>query len=113
MSPQAKAEQAKTIFLKAAEYIREYGWQEKGMGVYGAPRCSMGALASAFPHARWDPELAQLMYAQLQKELNGITLTDFNHMHQNGEEVARLFERTAKSFDSLSARNKLPALAVS
>src|SRR5205809_218053 len=32
------------IFRKAAEYIREYGWQQEGIGVLGGPRCVLGAL---------------------------------------------------------------------
>jgi hypothetical protein len=36
---------AARIFLKAADYIRKYGWQKEGMGEYWAPRCSMGAFA--------------------------------------------------------------------
>lgn len=92
------ANQAKAVFLRAANYIRKNGWQVKGMGKNGGPRCSMGALASA-KRGKWDKNLAKLMYEQLYKELNGITLTEFNYLHKSGEEVARLFEATAKSLD--------------
>jgi hypothetical protein len=88
---------AADIFSKAAEYIREYGWQEKGMNKHGQPRCSMGALASANPEKKWNKKMASLMYQTLQKELNGISLTQFNHKFKSGEKVAQLFERTASS----------------
>lgn len=98
--------QGATIFRKAAAYIRRYGWQEKGMGLYGQPRCSMGALASA-QSGRWDPRLASLMYDTLKTELRGISLTQFNHRTQSGEAVAKLFERVA---DTLSGTAKRPHL---
>ncbi|HKB88738.1 MAG TPA: hypothetical protein VKC53_03760 [Patescibacteria group bacterium] len=87
--------QAARIFSKAAEYIRCYGWQESGMGVDGAPRCSMGALASANPEKIWNKKLGSLMYNTLYKELNGESLTEFNKRVKSGEKVARLFERVA------------------
>lgn len=65
------------------------------MNIDGRPRCSMGALASAYPKRKWDDGLAELMYRSLHKELNGMSLTQFNHRYQNGEAVARLYERTA------------------
>ena len=37
------------------------------------------------------------MYKTLDKELDGISLTEFNHMVNDGSEVARLFERMALS----------------
>lgn len=83
------------IFLKAAEYIRRYGWQEKGMGFHGGPRCSMGALASANPEPKWNEKLASLMYNTLYKKLGGETLTEFNKRVKNGEKVAQLFEQVA------------------
>jgi hypothetical protein len=86
--------QAAKIFLDAAAYIHAYGWRRSGMGVYGQPRCSMGALASAHPHQAWDSELAALMYEKLNQELDGISLTQFNYRY-GGEAVARLFERAA------------------
>lgn len=94
----AKAAQ---IFLNAAEYIRQYGWQEKGMGKYGEPRCSMGALASVYPKEK-DSALPELMYKTLYKELNGITLTEYNHKFQDGKAVAKLFEKTALSLTKSS-----------
>lgn len=90
-------QKATTIFLKAAQYIRQHGWQVSGMSEHGKPRCSMGALQSAGPNKKWDKDLAKLMYHQLQKQLGGINLTEFNHTHRNGEAVAKLFERTATS----------------
>jgi len=87
--------QAAGIFLKAAAYIRTYGWQRSGMGLYGQPRCSMGALASAHIERKWDGELSDLMYKELREELHGISLTQFNYRH-DGEQVARLFERVAR-----------------
>jgi hypothetical protein len=92
-------EQAATIFIKAAQYIREYGWQVEGMSIDGQPRCSMGALASARP-GRWDEDLAELMYSTLYDELNGISLTQFNHKYKSGEKVARLYERVATKLQS-------------
>jgi hypothetical protein len=61
----------------------------------GKPRCSMGALASAYPRHKWSERLSRLMYAELYKELDGISLTEFNHQHQSGEKVAQLYERVA------------------
>lgn len=88
---------AARIFLKAAEYIRQYGWQKEGMGVDGKPRCSMGALASAYPRTKWDKSLASLMYKALNKELKGLNLTDFNHKFNDGNKAAQLFEQVATS----------------
>jgi hypothetical protein len=87
--------QAAVIFERAADYIREYGWRVTGMSRDGAPRCSMGALASAHPNEAWDEGLSQLMYRKLYEELGGIGLTDFNYKYRDGEKVARLFERVA------------------
>jgi hypothetical protein len=101
-------EQASVIFLMAASYIREYGWQKTGMNEHGQARCSMGALASAYPKKRWDKNLAQLMYNALYKELNGITLTQFNYSFKNGEKVARLYERVAKKL--LTSENQRKSL---
>ncbi len=87
--------QAADIFLNAAAYIRTYGWQKTGMGLYGSPRCSMGALASAHQQQKWNQNLAALMYSELREELNGLSLTQFNYRCNDGEKVARLFERVA------------------
>jgi hypothetical protein len=86
---------AATIFRKAAAYIRKYGWQEEGMSEDGKPRCSMGALASAYPKETWEKDLSSLMYDSLNSELHGLTLTEFNHKANNGGVVAKLFDRTA------------------
>jgi len=94
--------QAARIFLDAAAYIHAYGWRRAGMGVYGQPRCSMGALASAHPHQTWDSELSALMYQKLNEELDGISLTQFNHRY-GGEAVARLFERAAAKLQQREA----------
>lgn len=88
--------QAVTIFRGAATYIRQYGWQVSGMSRHGLPRCSMGALASAYHEKIWDKKLAELMYDELYKELNGMSLTEFNYMHKDGEKVAMLFDRVAE-----------------
>jgi|GEM_PF-4844094 len=88
---------AASIFLKAADYIRQYGWQSSGMNEDGMPRCSMGALKSAGPKEKWDEDMAKLMYQHLYKELNGLSLTQFNYKYKSGEKVAQLFERTAHS----------------
>jgi hypothetical protein len=90
-------DQASQIFLSAAKYIRVYGWQVNGMGDHGKARCSMGALASANLEKKWDKSLAELMYAALYSELNGLSLTQFNYKYKDGEKVAQLFERTATS----------------
>jgi hypothetical protein len=95
MSKSQNAARAADIFLKAAAYIRRYGWQKEGMGEEGAPRCSMGALSSAYPKIAWEQSLAQLMYEALYKELRGLSLTQFNSKYQDGEEVAQLYERVA------------------
>ncbi len=87
--------QTAVILRKAAVYIRTYGWQEEGMGQHGQPRCSMGALDSALPRGSWSARVAILMYHSLNRELHGLSLTQFNHRMQNGEAVARLYERTA------------------
>jgi hypothetical protein len=87
--------QAANIFTNAAVYIRRYGWQKTGMGLYGQPRCSMGALASAYRKQKWDRELATLMYRELYKELDGISLTQFNYQHNDSEKVVHLFESIA------------------
>ncbi len=84
---------AADILLRAAAYIRQYGWQKTGMGLYGQPRCSMGALASA-QGGKWDQDVSSLMYSELREELDGISLTQFNYSH-DGEQVARLFEDIA------------------
>lgn len=88
--------QAAKIFHEAAEYIRKFGWQLEGMGVHGQPRCSMGAIDSAYPKVEWDRQLAGLMYSTLYEELNGLSLTQFNSKYQSGEKVARLFDRAAE-----------------
>ena len=94
--------QAADIFIRAAAYIRQYGWQLEGMGDHGRPRCSMGALASANPAIEWDKRLARLMYHALYRELNGLSLTQFNSRYRNGEKVARLFERAAGQLNNKS-----------
>lgn len=86
---------AANIYLRAATYIRTYGWQVEGMSADGLPRCSMGALASAYPKKEWDSRLSKIMYDTLYKELNGISLTEFNHKFKDGEKVAQLFEHVA------------------
>ncbi|HUB94213.1 MAG TPA: hypothetical protein VMB52_06955 [Verrucomicrobiae bacterium] len=86
---------AATIFRKAAAYIRKYGWQVEGMSEDGKPRSSMGALASAYPKKTWEKDLSSLMYDSLNSELQGISLTEFDHKVPNGTAVAKLFERTA------------------
>jgi hypothetical protein len=86
--------------LNTAEYIRKYGWQVSGMSANGKPWCSMGALKSAYSKPRWDKELAVLMYNTLYEELNGLSLTQFNYKHKNGEKVAKLYEQTATNLVS-------------
>jgi hypothetical protein len=88
---------AASVFLGASAYIRKYGWQREGMSRHGKPRCSMGALESSYPRRKWNKKLAETMYKALYKQLGGITLTEFNHKFNNGEKVANLFERTARS----------------
>jgi hypothetical protein len=83
-----------SIFISAAAYIRRYGWQQKGMGIYGQSRCSMGALASAQP-GKWDEPVSELAFSALSQELHGISLTQFNHQVCDGESVAQLYERVA------------------
>jgi translation elongation factor EF-Ts len=97
MNEEELGNKASQIFLKAAEYIRKYGWQVSGMSKNGKARCSMGALASANPEKKWDKSLAELMYGRLYKELSGLSLTQFNYKYQDGEKVAQLFEQTAVS----------------
>ncbi|HEX5744564.1 MAG TPA: hypothetical protein VFX84_03910 [Candidatus Saccharimonadales bacterium] len=101
--------QGATIFLRAASYIRRYGWQEKGMGIYGQPRCSMGALASAQP-GRWDSRLASLTYDTLKQELHGLSLTQFNHRTQSGEAVAKLYEQVAETLARTGPRPHLQSV---
>ena len=91
-----EAKQAANIFREAAAYIRKFGWQKEGMGEYGKPRCSMGALDSALPRGEWDETLSSVMYESLYEELDGLSLTQFNSKFQSGEKVARLYERVAK-----------------
>lgn len=93
---------ATQIFRDAAKYIRTYGWQRKGMSEHGKPRCSMGALQSAYPMERWDQDMAVLMFATLYDELGGITLTQFNEKVKDGEEVAALYDHVA---DVLASAN--------
>lgn len=88
---------AAEIFIKAARYIRDYGWQIKGMGSHGKPRCSMGALASAYQKRIWDKKLSAVMYEELYKKLDGITLTQFNYKYKSGNKVAELYEQVAMS----------------
>jgi hypothetical protein len=88
--------QAAELFLKAAAYIRQYGWQEEGMGEYGQPRCSMGALDSACPRGEWQPEVAEVMFEELNHELHGMSLTQYNHKFHDGEKVAQLYEQAAQ-----------------
>lgn len=92
--------QAAEIFLNAAAYIRTYGWQKTGMGVYGQPRCSMGALASAYHEHTWNKNISILMYDELREALNGTSLTQFNYRHNDGERVARLFESVADNLQN-------------
>jgi len=89
--------EATQIFLRAAEYIKTYGWQKSGMSIHGKPRCSMGALESANPAPIWNKDLASLMYETLYKELNGVSLTEFNKRAKDGLAVAQLFEQVART----------------
>jgi hypothetical protein len=93
------------IFLKAAAYIREYGWQRSGMSTDGQPRCSMGALESAYPKENWDEKLSRMMYRTLYDELNGLSLTQFNYKYNDGEKVAKLYERTAAKLQEAALVN--------
>jgi hypothetical protein len=95
--------QATRIFIEAAKYIRKYGWQKEGMNVHGQPRCSMGALASAYNTKRWDNNLSNLMYRALYDELNGTTLTGYNFKYNSGEKVAQLYERVASNLSNMSS----------
>ena len=88
--------EAARLFKLAAKYIRLFGWQEKGMGIYGQPRCSMGTLNSA-QVGKWNTDVSKIMFSQLNNELNGMSLTQYNHKVQNGESVARLFEKTGST----------------
>jgi hypothetical protein len=97
MSERELRKQAAQIFLNAAVYIRKYGWQVSGMSKHGSPRCSVGALESAYSKPKWDKELASLMYDTLYRELKGVSLTQFNYKYKNGEKVAQLYEQTATS----------------
>ena len=87
--------QAAKIFFSAADYIRQYGWRTSGMSTHGKPRCSMGALASAYPKSTWDIGLATTMHEALKGQLEGMTLTQFNYKFNDGNTVAQLYERTA------------------
>lgn len=69
------------------------------MGIYGQPRCSMGALASVYPDSS-EEKLPQLMYDKLYEELDGLSLTQYNHKFQSGEMVARLYERVARKLQT-------------
>jgi hypothetical protein len=89
-------DQAAMVFLKAASYIRKYGWRKEGMSKHGQPRCSMGALASAHSRQQWNKNLSVLMYKALYEELSGLSLTQFNCKYQSGEKVAELYERVAE-----------------
>lgn len=71
------------------------------MGEHGRPRCSMGALDSAFPELEWDKNLANLMYETLYEELDGRSLTQYNHEVETGEEVARLYDRVARRLENV------------
>ena len=97
MNKSATATQAAAIFSSAAAYIRKYGWQEEGMSVHGKPRCSMGALESAYPERKWDKDLASIMYEALYRKLNGVSLTQYNRRVRSGEKVAMLYENVATS----------------
>ena len=92
--------QGAQIFRDAAAYIRKHGWQRKGMGEHGEPRCSMGALQSAHPMERWDQEMAVLMFATLYDELGGLTLTQFNEKVKDGNEVADLYDQVAACLEN-------------
>ncbi|HEX5797697.1 MAG TPA: hypothetical protein VFX86_04900 [Candidatus Saccharimonadales bacterium] len=98
-------EEAAFIFSEAASYIRQYGWRVSGMNKHGMPRCSMGALASAHRDKIWDEELAKIMYEELYEELGGLSLTEFNYLHRDGEQVARLFDKVAKKLSQQSVQH--------
>lgn len=95
MTREGLKQEAAGILQRAAAYIRRYGWQEEGMGDYGAPRCSMGAIDSACPRGRWNDQVAELLYESLYCELDGLSLTQYNHKFQDGEKIAQLYERVA------------------
>lgn len=103
MSDKELNSQAAIIFENAASYIRTYGWQVKGMGEHGKPRCSMGALASSYRTKRWNSKISELMYRKLYEELDGLTLTKFNFKHRNGEKVAQLFEQVSSKLSMRSS----------
>jgi hypothetical protein len=95
MSDNDLRKRAGVIFRRAATYIRCYGWQVSGMSEDGLPRCSMGALASAYKAGVWNKKLAELMYQSLYQERDGLTLTEFNYTYRDGEMVAKLFDHVA------------------
>ena len=88
---------AASIYLKAADYVRTYGWQVKGMGKHGEPRCSMGALESAYPKAVWEKELSNVMYENLYETLGDISFSEFNLTVKSNNDVIKLFEKMAKA----------------
>lgn len=100
MSEENLFKQASEIFRDAAAYIRTYGWQVTGTSKDKSPRCSMGALASAHKAQEWDSNLAELMYAELYKSLQGLSLTEFNYQYKNGEKVAQLFDKVAAKLEN-------------
>lgn len=94
--------EAASIFVKAAQYIQTYGWQETGMSEHGKPRCSMGALTSAQPTPTLDDQLSTIMYEALYSELGGISLTEFNHQANSGLDVIELFTKTANRLNNMT-----------
>lgn len=46
MTDDEKAELA-GVYERAAEYLEEYGWQQRRSGKHGGPRCFIGATLSA------------------------------------------------------------------
>lgn len=71
------------------------------MGEPGRPRCSMGALDSAHPQIEWDKNLADIMYTTLYEELDGKSLTQYNHEAGRGEAVAQLYDRVARRLENV------------
>jgi hypothetical protein len=97
MKDNERRARAAIIFLDAASYIRQYGWQKEGMGDDSKPKYSEGALASSYSVQKWDYELSNLMFSELYKRLNNMTISNLNTYYNDRELVALLYEQVADS----------------
>jgi hypothetical protein len=81
-----KLEGAK-IFRLAVEHINQHGWDHNSMNI----------LLAVTPGERWPQPMAVLMFSELEHQLGGLTLSQFDRQTQDPRDITDLFNLVADS----------------